>query len=198
MIQESFAPIYADAGDHWIDETSPVRAVRYNRAVLDAEAAAERVTRAGGVGIALRFAYFYGPDSEFTLDAFRFIRKGRAPFLGDPSGYFSSLHHDDAASAVVAALDLPAGRYNVADDQPLTRRQLADGIASALDVASPKFFPTWVSALAGSLGELLSRSERISNRRLRQLGNWSPKYSNATIGMRSIVAERNWHEGVAA
>src|SRR5215471_5051601 len=35
FIQESFAPIYADAGDRWIDEESPIRPARYNRTVLD-------------------------------------------------------------------------------------------------------------------------------------------------------------------
>src|SRR4051794_16308971 len=30
FIQESFAPIYEDAGDRWIDESAPMRPVRYN------------------------------------------------------------------------------------------------------------------------------------------------------------------------
>ncbi len=57
FIQESFAPIYEDAGDRWIDEDAPVRVARYNRGVLDAEAAAGRVTRDGGTGVVLRFAF---------------------------------------------------------------------------------------------------------------------------------------------
>src|SRR2546422_2849355 len=86
FIQESFAPIYGDAGDRWIDEDAPVRVPRYNRAVLDAEAAAARVTRDGGTGVVLRFAYFYGADSDFTQDAIRYVRRGRAPVLGSPNG----------------------------------------------------------------------------------------------------------------
>src|SRR3954470_6221530 len=42
MIQESFAPIYADGGAQWIHETSAVRPARYNRAVMDAEDVAQR------------------------------------------------------------------------------------------------------------------------------------------------------------
>src|SRR6266508_1170416 len=76
FIQESFAPIYPDRGDAWIDERVPARPVRYNRSVIDAEAAAERFTRSGGAGIVLRFAYFYGADSDFTRDAVRLVRKG--------------------------------------------------------------------------------------------------------------------------
>src|SRR5215212_6747849 len=40
MIQESFAPIYVDSGEAWIDESTPVAPARYNRSTLDAERSA--------------------------------------------------------------------------------------------------------------------------------------------------------------
>jgi nucleoside-diphosphate-sugar epimerase len=49
--------------------------------------------------------------------------------LGDPDGYQSSVHIDGAA--VVAALDVPAGVYNVVDDEPLTKRDFAAALATA-------------------------------------------------------------------
>ena len=56
VVQESFAPIYEDGGDRWLDERAPVRPTAYNRTVLDAERAAASVTAAGGAGVVLRFA----------------------------------------------------------------------------------------------------------------------------------------------
>ncbi len=188
LIQESFAPIYEDAGDRWIDEEAPVRAARYNRGVLDAEAAAERVTREGGAGVVLRFAYFYGADSDFTQDAIRYVRRGRAPVLGSPSAFISFVAHDDAAAAVVAALGVPAGRYNVSDDRPVPRREFVDALAATLGVAPPKFFPAWVAALVGSLGETLARSHRISNAKLRAAG-WAPRFPSVVEGWRAVLAE---------
>lgn len=189
FIQESFAPIYADAGEDWIAEDAPVRVARYNRTVLDAEAAAARLTREGGAGIVLRFAYFYGADSDFTRDAVRYVRRGRAPVFGAPSGFISSVSHDDAAAAVVAALELPAGRYNVSDDRPVRKREFADALAAALQVAPPKFFPGWVAAIAGSLGETLARSQRISNARLRTTAGWRPRYPSVVEGWPAVVAQ---------
>ena len=58
FVQESFAPVYPDRGDRWIDEAVPLRTVRYNRSVRDAEASAARFTKAGGTGVVLRFAAF--------------------------------------------------------------------------------------------------------------------------------------------
>ena len=58
FMQESFAPMYEDGGDRWIDESWPVRPAPYNRTLLDAERSAERFTEEGGEGIILSFAAF--------------------------------------------------------------------------------------------------------------------------------------------
>ncbi|HKC46511.1 MAG TPA: NAD(P)-dependent oxidoreductase [Gemmatimonadales bacterium] len=187
LIQESFAPVYEPAGDRWIDEQSPVRPASYNRTVLDAESAADRVSAGGKVGIALRFAYFYGSDSDFSQDGVAMVRRGRAPLLGDPDGYCSSVEHDDAAHAVVAALALPAGIYNVTDDEPVTRRVFADAMALALGLAPPRFFPAWVGKAMGSVAETLSRSQRISNRKLRASSGWAPRYPSVREGWAAVL-----------
>lgn len=187
FVQESFAPIYADRGDEWIDEGSPVEAARYNRATLDAELAAAAFTGAGRVGIVLRFAYFYGPDSGFTLDTIAYARKGWAATFGRPEGFIPSVSHDDAAGAVLAALGAPAGTYNVVDDEPMRRREYFDTLACALGVAPPRLPPAWVTRLAGSLGETVARSQRISNRKLRETTGWSPRYRSMREGWRSVV-----------
>ena len=188
FIQESFAPIYGDAGHRWIDEDAPVRIARYNRAVLDAEAAAARVTREGGTGVVLRFSYFYGADSDFTRDAIRYVRRGRAPVLGSSTAFISSVSHDDAAAAVTAAFAVPAGSYNVSDDRPVRRREFADALAEALGVPPPEFFPRWLALLAGSLGETLARSQRIANGKLKAASGWAPRYPSVVEGWSAVMA----------
>jgi len=108
FIQESFALIYPDRGEQWIGENTPILPARYNRTVADAERSAERFAGAGRTGIVLRFASFC---------------RGWVPLPGSPDAFFPSVSHDDAASAVIAALAAPAGVYNVADDEPLRRRE---------------------------------------------------------------------------
>jgi nucleoside-diphosphate-sugar epimerase len=43
------------------------------------------------------------------------------PVMGDPSSYVSSIHVADGGEAVVAALNVPGGVYNVVDNEPLTK-----------------------------------------------------------------------------
>jgi nucleoside-diphosphate-sugar epimerase len=187
FVQESFAPIYPDRGDAWITEETPVQPVRYNRTAVIAEQAAARFGEGEGAGVVLRFAFFYGPDSGYTQDLIRSVRKGWALGFGRPEAYFSSISHDDAAAAVLAALSVPGGIYNVVDDEPLPRRAFYDSLAEVLGVPPPRLLPAWVKVLAGSLGEIMARSQRISNRKLRQASGWAPKYPSVREGWRAIV-----------
>jgi nucleoside-diphosphate-sugar epimerase len=188
-VQESFAPMYPDRGDEWIDEEVPPRPVRYNRSTLDAELSAARFTHAGGAGVVLRFAAFYGPDASHVPDLIKMVKRGMAPLPGPAEAFFSSIWLDDAAAAVVAALGVPAGIYNVAENDPVRRREFADVVAAGVGVPRPRMQPAWVTKVMGSAGELFSRSVRISNRKLREASGWAPRYPSIREGWPATLAE---------
>ena len=81
------------------------------------------------------------------------------------------IFHEDAASAVVAALGVPGGIYEVCDDEPLTREEFGRVCAGTLGVAAPKPIPRSLGAV-GVL-ELMSRSLRLSNAKLRAATAWA-------------------------
>lgn len=189
FVQESFAPIYANGGDSWLDESSVVHPLSYSRSVLDAEANAERMTRAGRIGVVLRFGMFYGADDPPTQMLIGGIRHGIFPYIGSPDAYISFIEHGDAASAVIAALSVPAGIYDAVEDEPMRRRDLAEAVAKKLGKRPPRFLPEKLKLITGSLGELSARSLRISNRKLREASDFSPRYRNAAEGMAAIIGD---------
>jgi nucleoside-diphosphate-sugar epimerase len=71
-------------------------------------------------GIALRYGFFYGPNTWFNPDGASAdqARKQETPVIGSGSGVWSWIHIDDAAEATVAALNAPAGIYHIVDDDP--------------------------------------------------------------------------------
>jgi nucleoside-diphosphate-sugar epimerase len=180
FIQESFAPVHRDGGADWIDERWPVRTATYNRTVLDAEASALRFGRGGGAGVVLRFAWFYGPD-PMLRQLLGTVRKGWAPVPGAPGAYWPALSHEDAATAVVAALAAPGGIYEVCDDEPLTRSALGEVFARTIGVGAPKPIPRWLSFIG--LFELMSRSLRLSNAKLRAATGWAPRWHSVREGV---------------
>lgn len=184
-VRESIGFLYADGGDAWIDEDAPVSPERPTRSALAAEGAAARVTSAGGVGVVLRFAEFYGDDSAHTQDRLALAERGFAAVLGDLDGYWPRIHLDDAASAVVAAVHAPAGVYNVVDDQPLTRREQVAILADAVgrELRTP---PGFVASFGGA--RAVGRSLRLSNRRLRSVTGWAPRHPTVRTGWPEVIA----------
>jgi nucleoside-diphosphate-sugar epimerase len=189
FIQESFVT-YPDSADRWIDEDTPPDPPAYNRTVLDAENSAARFARSGRRGLGLRFAFFYGTGDPFTQTTFKSVQRGWLPIFGRPEGFVSMVNHEDVASAVVAALKAPSGNYNGVDDEPLTRRALADALAQMLGVKPPKLPPAWVIPLTGSVGDMVSRSLRASNAKLRRATGWAPYYPSAREGWRAALESR--------
>ena len=189
FIQESFAPVYPDRGDEWIDETVPIEPARYVESVRNAESAATEFTKRGGKGVVLRFSFFYDPGSPFTLEIIRLVRAGIAPVFGSPEGFMSSLWTDDAAMAVVSALDVPAGTYNVTDDDPVRRREAFDALAAALGVKRPKPLPPLITRLSGSVGDTLGRSLRLSNARFKSASGWKPEVRSVLEGWPLVVSQ---------
>ncbi|MEP6831739.1 MAG: NAD(P)-dependent oxidoreductase [Gemmatimonas sp.] len=188
-IQESFAPVYEDGGRNWINEHHPLRPVAYNATVLDAEASANEFTAADKRGIVVRFGGLYGPDAFHVRELVRMVRMGWASLPGSADAYWSSISHDDAATAVVAAINAPAGTYNVVDDQPLTRSEFFNALADAFALTHPRMLPAWTMKLMGSAGELLGRSQRIANQKLRAATGWAPSMPSAREGFRAIATE---------
>ncbi len=187
-IQESIAFMYRDSGTAWVDQDTPLDPVPYVQSAVEAEDQARRFTDSGGIGIVLRFGGFYGPDSPQTRDMVRMARAHVAPALGRPDSYFPAIHLDDAASAVVAALDAPAGTYNVVDDA-LTWGEQMDALAGAVGVRRLAFPPAGASKLAGKGAALMSRSLRVSNTPFTEATGWRPAYPTGREGWPAVVRE---------
>ncbi|HEV7998237.1 MAG TPA: NAD(P)-dependent oxidoreductase [Planctomycetaceae bacterium] len=71
-------------------------------------------------GVALRYGFFYGPNTWYNPDGACAdqARRQEIPIIGRGEGVWSWVHIEDAATATVAALTAPAGVYNIVDDDP--------------------------------------------------------------------------------
>jgi nucleoside-diphosphate-sugar epimerase len=110
-------------------------------------------------------------------------RKRMLAQVGSGSNYFSSVYVPDAGRAVAAAIDLPAGIYNVCDDEPIFFseyvRVAAQSAGAAKPLRLPGFLGTW---LFGGVWKYLSRSLRVSNAKLKSASIWTPQVKSAREG----------------
>lgn len=188
LVQESVVMIYPDRGASWIDEDTPPDRFSIAEANLAAERNAARFTEAGGVGVVLRFGWFYGPGARHSEEFFALARRGMCVSMGPHDSYVSSIHVADGGRAVAAALSAPAGIYNVVDDRPLTKRQYADALARASGAPFRLRAPGRAARLLGDTTLGLRRSLRVSNRRFRDATGWSPRHRSADEGWLAAAA----------
>ena len=189
FVQESIAFLYPDSGDRLIDEDVPLDMPPFVDAAGVAEAQARRFTDAGGAGVVLRFGFFYGAGAQHTDDMVRLARRRVASQLGPSEVYWPSIHLDDAAAAVVAALGAPAGTYNVVDDEAVPVAELYQALATAFGLKAPRVTMRAVAKLAGSKADLYQRSQRVSNARFRAATEWAPAYPSVREGWQQVAHE---------
>lgn len=173
--------LYPDCGADWIDEDMPADPFPIARASLAAEANLARFSRQGGTGVVLRFGAFYGPGAGHSEQLFAWARRGVGQVMGPLDRYAPSIHVDDAGSAVVAALHVPAGTYHAVDDEPLTKRDYAAAMEAAAGRRMWVNAPGRAALAFGDRVASLTRSLRVSNQRLRAIG-WAPRYPSAREG----------------
>jgi len=187
VVQESVSMIYRDGGDAWIDEDCPTDNFPMARANHAAEASTNRFSSAGGVGVVLRFGWFYGPGARHSEQFFTLARRHICVTMGPPDSYVSSIHVSDGGAAVAAALMVPAGTYNIVDDEPLTKRAYADALAAAAGKSAWFRAPGRLALLLGDRSTSLTRSLRVSNARFRTASEWLPRYPSAREGWRATA-----------
>ncbi len=176
-VGESITFPYVDGGDEWIDEEQPCAYFAGNETCRDAEAAAGDVTAAGGTGVALRFGMFFADDSAHANLIRSTAKRGVFGIPGRADAFVSWVHIDDAAAAVVAALEAPAGLYNVAEPDPTVRGDHAAALAHAVGRKRLRLIPPKLARLGGVTLESLARSQRISSSKLTDATGWKPERS---------------------
>lgn len=148
-----------------------------NDEVLRCLLANEQQARAFG-GIALRYGLIYGDGAAPVYDS-------------SFEGVLPVLHLEDAAAAAVRALT--RGRrgqaYNIADDHPVSWRELQRAQAIADGSRPPMGLPTWALRASAPFGaEVLTRtSMRLSMTRTRRDMGWRPQFPSFAEGLRESV-----------
>ena len=188
FVKETVCFFYPDCGADWIDEDVPMVRSAFAAASLDAEDTVSGFTGDGRRGVVLRFGLFYSGDSRSTQESLFMARFGLGPMVGPAAAYQPSIHVDDAAGAVLAALDAPAGTYNVADE-PITKGAWNAAFATAFGTRKLRPTPKLALRLGGSKLAVLAASRRVSSQRFRDVTGWAPQLPDATVGLSEVAAE---------
>jgi nucleoside-diphosphate-sugar epimerase len=205
-VQQSVTFIYGDRKGDWVDEQADIAPQPGGilQSAIDMEQIVQAAEREWYLpATILRYGSFYSDDAAHTRMMLALIRQGRLPVIGDGAAYANPIHVDDAALAVVKAIDNPANAvahiFNVCDDEPVTYRQLVSFVSQALGARQPRHWPISLAKLllgAHTVG-VLRASVRCRNERVKETLGWRPQYPNYRAGYAAVVEEWSHAGGVS-
>ena len=174
--------VYGDTGGAWVDESALLagfgvtgRRSARSEADLAWQALGARVFRLPGI---------YGPGRS----VFERVASGTARRIDMPSQVFSRVHVDDIVSGVLAALDAPAGVYNLADDCPTSQNTLIEAACRLLRRTPPPLMTLDQANLSPMALGFYAENRRVANGKARRLLGWVPRFPTYREGLAGLLA----------
>ena len=143
--------------------------------------------------IILRFGWFYSADSAQTQNMLQMAKKGFFPIIGKGQSFLNMIHADDAADAVVHALQhastLQRSIFNITDFSPVSLKDMITAMAEATKGRKPMHIPKALARLMTGKAavDFLTASMRI--RPASNFGDWRPKYPDFRLGISEVAKE---------
>ena len=195
LIYTSSTSVYPDSDGSWIDEATPLApSTPMNEVLIRTEGLLREAVESGQIpsGVVLRLAGIYGPGRHYLLDT---LWEGADKLPGVGDYYLNLIHRDDAAKALLRALDQPVAGYrcwNLADGAPSTKEAIVAWSANRLGLKTPSFDPELVTARMQRrlFADGRPPNRRISSQRIRDELGWEPDYPTFAEGYEAIIATR--------
>lgn len=193
LVVEGLAYAY-DQGDAIRTEDAPLWAdpPEVYAPVMAALRELESRTRDAG-GTVLRFGHLYGPETAYAPDGSltEMVQARKLPLVGKGWSWYSFVHVDDAASAILATIDQPVtGTFNVVDDEPILIRDWLPWFADLLGARPPQRFPAAIARMSvGPYGvTFMNGLAGASNARAKDTLQWQPRYRTFREGITAEFA----------
>ncbi|WP_211234075.1 TIGR01777 family oxidoreductase [Chitinilyticum litopenaei] len=173
LVNGSAIGYYGCRGDEEIDESATSPEGEFQAQLCrEWEAAAIRAEAFGVRVVRLRLGLVFGPGGAFPklLLPFRLGVGGR---MGDGRQVMSWVHRDDVIAVIERAIvdESMQGAYNLCAPKALTQAEFAALAARLLHRPNLFVTPAWlIDCLAGEMGALFTRGQRVVPRRLQEAG----------------------------
>lgn len=130
-------------------------------------------------GVALRYGFFYGPNTWYHPggSAAEMVMRQEIPVVGRGEGVSSFVHIEDAVTGTVAALSAKPGVYNLVDDYPSPQAAWLPAFAKFLAAPNPpSMTEAEVKAAAGEDTVYYATNlSGASNAKAKRVLGWTPR-----------------------
>jgi nucleoside-diphosphate-sugar epimerase len=192
FLYTSATSVYPQSDGEWVVEEDVPELIHLSPSGQVLRQAELEVLRSGAFSqrVVARLAGIYGPGRHLYLDR---LQQGAAALPGDGAAWLNLIHLEDIVTALMQLAEAPlpgeAEVFNVVDDRPSRKQEIADWLAGQLGQPAVPFDPSLAgprSARRKAGGALPDR--RVSNRRIREVTGWRPAYPDFRAGYGAILS----------
>lgn len=157
--------VFGVTGAHPADEDAPYAPTNaYERTKLQGETLVRAAMREGMPASIVRPGLVYGPGDVHLLGFFRSIQRGVFRPIGRAPVWLHPIYIDDMSAAMIRAAEAPQAigeAFNIAGNQPVTLRTLAQEIAKSIQAPPPRgWIPMPLAQAVALAGDALPASIR--------------------------------------
>lgn len=201
FLLQSVTFIYGDHQGQIVTEDTPIsKEQSYNleSAIVMEKLLAKALKEQKINGCSLRFGWFYSEDSYQTISMLNMLKKGLFPIIGNGDFFWNLIHADDAAAAIIAAIDnlerINVSVLNICDNEPVEMGRLLTFIASQMKAPQTRNLGKKLAKIAFGKAtfRFLTTSAKISNEKAKQILDWEPSFPNFNLGFQDVL--QKWKE----
>lgn len=184
LVYTGSTSVYPQDDGVGVDETSSTDSANERATLLlAAEQIAQGAASEGMRVFVLRLAGIYGPGRHHLLDQ---IQSGEI-LTGSGEHRLNLAHLEDIVVAIMKCFGVAptnvGGVFNVVDDHPVKKHELAAWIAGRLGKPVPRFDPSLTGRRRGSLPDRV-----VLNRKLKKTLDWQPRYPSYREGYETFLS----------
>lgn len=185
-IYTSSTSVYPSDSGEWVDEASEtISGTKCPASILvESEKAILENSSLFKNYFILRLSGIYGPGRHYLLDQ---LNRGDI-IAGSGSHYLNMIYLQDIVHMLCELMfgnrSMPSGIYNLSDDEPVIKQELADWLGRKLNIGSPTFDSEKLSK-RHLIRNSKPKNRRISNQKLRAYLNL--KYPTFREGYQAIL-----------
>jgi nucleoside-diphosphate-sugar epimerase len=182
LVYTSSTSVYPQNGGAVVDESADLGGGERPDILVETESRLRLNAGACARWFILRLAGIYGPMRHHLVSQ---VRVGEIAGVGEHR--LNLAHRDDITAAIWSCFSAPVTIadqvFNVTDDAPAPKREVAAWIATQIAVAAPRF-----TGQPAEGRRAITPDRVISNAKIKNILGWKPRYPDYRAGYRSILA----------
>ena len=187
----SSTSVYGDHSGHWVDEETKIKPLTIrgiNRKEVE-DLYLKLFQKNKFPSHIFRLPGIYGPGRS-AIDK---LLNGKNLIIKKPNQFFSRIFVEDIATAILSSMNKPTpGQiYNITDNFPCSAEIVTKYAAKLLNVKELKFLDLNSTEVRQITREFYKDNKRVSNKKIKKILGWTPKFENYKLGLQDILKELN-------